>query len=173
MVGEIRDPETAQLSLRAALSGVLVFSTLHTTDAAGAVPRLMDMGLEPYLLASGVVAVIAQRLVRMICPECKAPATYNAGTLKKVGLVPDPALVLYRGQGCERCCGTGYQGRVGVFEILTMDPTIHALVRERADSRLIKTAAVKAGMKTLMENGLSKAIFGQTTIEEVVRVAYE
>lgn len=173
MVDEIGDPETAQWALRAALSGVLVFSTLHTTDSAGAVPRLMDMGLEPYLLASGVVAVIAQRLVRVICPHCKAPAAYTAEVLNQVGLTPDPDMGLYRGHGCERCRGAGYSGRVGVFEILMMDAEMRSLVRERADSRLIKAAAVKSGMKSLMEDALSKAIFGQTTIEEVLRVAYE
>ena len=173
MVSEIQDLETAQLAFRAALSGVLVLSTLDATDSAGALHRLMDMGLEPYLLASGVVAVIAQRLVRLICPHCKAPAIYTAETLDKVGLVPDPDMVLPRGQGCERCSGSGYSGRTGVFEILTMDAGIHALIRERAGAPRIKAAAVKSGMKSLMEDALSKAIFGQTTIEEVLRVAYE
>jgi type IV pilus assembly protein PilB len=173
MIGEIRDPETAQLALRAALSGILVFSTLHTQDASGAVPRLMDMGLEPYLLASGVVGVIAQRLVRVICPDCRETATYPPETLAKVGLVPDPGLVFYRGRGCARCGGTGYRGRTGVMEILVVDQTIHTLIRDRADSRLIKQAAVKAGMKTLLDDALAKALFGQTTLEEVLRVAYE
>ncbi len=100
MIGEIRDPETAQLALRAALSGILVFSTLHTQDSAGAVPRLMDMGLEPYLLASGIVGVIAQRLMRMICPDCREQVVYPAEVLAKVGLTPDPGLVFYRGRGC-------------------------------------------------------------------------
>jgi type IV pilus assembly protein PilB len=173
MIGEIRDPETAQLALRAALSGVLVFSTLHTQDSAGAVPRLMDMGLEPYLLASGIVGVIAQRLMRGLCQACKEPASYSAETLAKVGLSPDPGLVFYKGRGCPRCSQTGYRGRTGAFEILVVDPTIHTLIRERADSRLVKEAAVKAGMKTLMEDALAKAIFGQTSLDEVLRVAYE
>ena len=102
MIGEIRDPETAQLTLRAALSGILVFSTLHTQDSAGAVPRLMDMGLEPYLLASGMVGVIAQRLMRITCVDCKAPASYAPETLAKVGLTPDPDLVFYRGPAATR-----------------------------------------------------------------------
>jgi type IV pilus assembly protein PilB len=173
MIGEIRDPETAQLALRAALSGILVFSTLHTQDSAGAVPRLMDMGLEPYLLASGMVGVIAQRLMRITCADCKVPVTYPPETLAKVGLGPDPDLVFYRGQGCEKCAGTGYRGRTGAFEILVVDATINALIRERADSRRIKQAAVSAGMHTLLGDALAKAIFGQTTIEEVIRVAYE
>jgi type II secretory ATPase GspE/PulE/Tfp pilus assembly ATPase PilB-like protein len=173
MIGEIRDPESAQLALRAALSGILVFSTLHTQDAAGAVPRLMDMGLEPYLLASGMVGVIAQRLMRITCVDCREPVTYAPETLAKVGLKPDPDMVFYRGKGCERCAGTGYRGRTGAFEILVMDAAVHSLIRERADSRLIKQAAVAAGMNTLLGDALSKAIFGQTTIEEVIRVAYE
>jgi type IV pilus assembly protein PilB len=173
MIGEIRDPETAQLALRAALSGILVFSSLHAQDSAGAVPRLMDMGLEPYLLASGVVGVIAQRLMRVICPSCKEPATYSDEMLAKVGLTPDPGLSFQRGRGCDACNRTGYRGRTGAFEILVVDAAIHTLIRERADSRLIKKTAVAGGMKTLLDDALSKAIFGQTTLEEVIRVAYE
>jgi type IV pilus assembly protein PilB len=173
MIGEIRDPETAQLALRAALSGILVFSTLHTQDSAGAVPRLMDMGLEPYLLASGMVGVIAQRLMRVTCANCKVPTSYEPEMLEKVGLTPDPDVVFYKGHGCEKCAGTGYRGRTAAFEILVVDHAINALIRERADSRLIKQAAVTAGMNTLLGDALAKAIFGQTTLEEVVRVAYE
>jgi type II secretory ATPase GspE/PulE/Tfp pilus assembly ATPase PilB-like protein len=173
MIGEIRDPETAQLALRAALSAILVFSTLHTQDSAGAVPRLMDMGLEPYLLASGMVGVIAQRLMRLTCVDCKVPVSYPPETLAKVGLEPDPDMVFYKGSGCEKCSGTGYRGRTGAFEILVVDAAINTLIRERADSRLIKQAAVTAGMNTLLGDALAKAIFGQTTIEEVIRVAYE
>jgi type IV pilus assembly protein PilB len=173
MIGEIRDPETAQLALRAALSGILVFSTLHTQDSAGAIPRLMDMGLEPYLLASGIVGVIAQRLMRVICPDCREEAVYPPEVLAKVGLTPDPGLVLYRGRGCTRCGDTGYRGRTGAMEILVVDHAIHSLIRERADSRLIKQAAAAAGMQTLMDDALAKALFGQTTIEEVLRVGYE
>jgi type II secretory ATPase GspE/PulE/Tfp pilus assembly ATPase PilB-like protein len=173
MIGEIRDPETAQLALRAALSGILVFSTLHTQDSAGAVPRLMDMGLEPYLLASGIVGVIAQRLIRVVCQDCREPVSYPAETLAKVGLTSDPGLVFHRGRGCSRCGGTGYRGRTGAMEILVVDHAINTLIRERADSRLIKEAAVKAGMKTLLDDALAKALFGQTTLEEVLRVAYE
>src|SRR6185436_1377417 len=173
MIGEVRDPETAQLALRAALSGILVFSTLHTQDSAGAVPRLMDMGLEPYLLASGMVGVIAQRLMRITCVECQEPASYTPEMLAKVGLKPDPEMVFYRGRGCEKCAGTGYRGRTGAFEILVVDAAINTLIRERADSRLIKQAATAGGLNTLLGDALSKAIFGQTTIEEVIRVAYE
>jgi type II secretory ATPase GspE/PulE/Tfp pilus assembly ATPase PilB-like protein len=137
------------------------------------VPRLMDMGLEPYLLASGIVGVIAQRLMRMICPDCKETVTYPAEILAKVGLRPDPGLVLYRGRGCTKCGDTGYRGRTGAMEILVINDAIHTMIRERSDSRQIKQAAVGSGMKTLMEDALAKALFGQTTLEEVLRVAYE
>jgi type IV pilus assembly protein PilB len=173
MVGEIRDPETAELTLRAALSGVLVFSTLHTQDSAGAVPRLMDMGLESYLLASSVVAVIAQRLLRLICPRCKEKATYAPETLAKVGLGATDDVRFFQGKGCDHCNGTGYRGRTGVFEILTVEPAIHDLIRQRSDSRLIKETAVRTGMKTLLDDALSKAIMGTTSLDEVLRIAYE
>ena len=173
MIGEVRDPETAQLALRAALSGILVFSTLHTQDSAGAMPRLMDMGLEPYLLASGIVGVIAQRLVRVVCPHCMEPVTYPAQTLAKVGLTPETGAGFVRGRGCAKCGGTGYRGRTGAFEVLIIDPAIHTLIRERGDSRQVKRAAVAAGMTTLLEDALAKARAGRTTIEEVLRVAYE
>jgi type IV pilus assembly protein PilB len=173
MVGEIRDPETAQLALRAALSGILVFSTLHTQDSAGAVPRLMDMGLEPYLLASAVVGVIAQRLLRVICPACKEEAKYADEQLAKVGLAGGQSIRLYRGRGCAKCNGTGYRGRTGAFEILPVGRTLNDLIRQRADSRLIKEAAVRDGLKTLLDDALSKALFGVTTLEEVLRIAYE
>jgi type IV pilus assembly protein PilB len=173
MVGEIRDPETAQLALRAALSGVLVFSTLHTQDSPGAVPRLMDMGLEPYLLSSAVVAVVAQRLLRLVCPDCRERASYPPETLAKAGLTSDQTVSLFRGRGCANCNGTGYRGRTGVFEVMLVDAAIHDLIRKRADSKLIKQAAMAGGMKTLFDDALAKAIFGITTLEEVLRIAYE
>ena len=173
MIGEIRDPETAQLAVRAALSGALVFSTLHTQDAAGAVPRLMDMGVEPYLLASTMAGVIAQRLVRLVCPACKAPASYPAATLAKVGLSPADDLALVKGAGCEACGQTGYRGRTGVFEILMIDQAMHDLIGDRADSRRIRDAAVRSGFKSIRDDALSKAVLGQTTLDEVIRVSYE
>ncbi len=173
MVGEIRDPETAQLAVRAALSGVLVFSTLHTQDSAGAVPRLMDMGIEPYLLASALVGVVAQRLLRLLCPHCKEPVTYAPEVLAKVNLAVGDGLTLYRGRGCTRCNQTGYRGRTGVFEILAVDSAIHDLIRQRADSRLIKEAALRGGLKTLLDDALARAVLGQTSLDEVLRIAYE
>ena len=173
MIGEIRDPETAQLAVRAALSGVLVFSTLHTQDAAGAVPRLMDMGIEPYLLASTMAGVVAQRLVRLVCPRCKAPASYPADTLAKAGLSQGDDLPLVRGAGCEECGQTGYRGRTGVFEILAIDAAMHDLIGDRADSRRIREAAVRSGFKSIRDDAVSKAVLGQTTLDEVIRVSYE
>jgi len=172
MIGELRDAESAQLALHAALSRVLVFSTVSTHDSAGAIPRLIDMGLEPDLLASGIIGVVAQRLVRIICHDCKTPVSYPAEMLARVGLEPDPGLAFYRGRGCDACGGTGYRGRAGVFEILAVDGAIHALIRERANSKRIKDAAISSGMNTLLGEVLSKAIFGQTTLEEVLRVGF-
>jgi type II secretory ATPase GspE/PulE/Tfp pilus assembly ATPase PilB-like protein len=173
MIGEIRDPETAQLAVRAALSGVLVFSTLHTQDAAGAVPRLMDMGIEPYLLASTMAGVVAQRLVRLVCPRCKAPASYPADTLAKAGLSQGDDLPLVKGAGCEGCGQTGYRGRTGVFEILAIDAAMHDLIGDRADSRRIRETAVRSGFKSIRDDAVSKAVLGQTTLDEVIRVSYE
>lgn len=172
MIGEIRDPETAQLALRASLSGILVFSTLHTSDSAGAIPRLMDMGLEPYLLASAISGVVAQRLVRAICSECTEPVTYPDDMLSKLG-IQGPSPVFQRGRGCWRCGETGYRGRTGVFEILLVDDAINSLVRDRADSRRIKEAAIANGLRTIRDHAVQRALAGETTIEEALRVAYE
>ncbi|MBP1603504.1 MAG: gspE, partial [Acidobacteria bacterium] len=148
-------------------------STLHTQDSAGAVPRLMDMGVEPYLLASTMAGVIAQRLVRLVCPRCKAPASYPAGTLAKVGLSPADNVAFVKGAGCELCGQTGYRGRTGVFEILRIDAAMHDLIGARADSRRIRDTAARSGFKSIRDDALSKAVLGQTTLDEVIRVSYE
>jgi type IV pilus assembly protein PilB len=173
MIGEIRDQETVRLALRAALSGVLVLTTLAAADATGAVQQLSDMAADPSLVALGLSAVLAQRLVRVICPDCRRPATYPPEVLAGAGLNADPGVTFYKGKGCEQCRAGGYRGRTGVFEILSVDATIQALIRERVDPQILKAAAADAGMKTLREDALQKAIFGQTTIEEVLRVACE
>jgi len=173
MISEMRDAETAQLALRAAQSGILVLSALPIPDTSAAVPRLIEMGLEPYLLASGLVGVIGQRLMRAMCADCKAPVTYPPDTLAKAGLAADSGIVFYKGQGCDACGGTGYRGHTGAFEVLVVDETINALIRERADSKRIKQAAVSAGMTTLVADAMTKAIFGRTTIEEALRIASE
>jgi len=173
MIGEVRDPETAQLAVRAALSGVLVFTTLHTQDSPGAVPRLMDMGVEPYLLASAVAGVVAQRLIRLVCQRCKAPATYPPEMLAKVGLTPADGVTFYKGLGCDHCGQSGYRGRTGVFEVLVIDGAVHTLIRDRADSRRIRDAAVRTGFKSMHDDALSKAMLGQTTLDEMLRMSNE
>jgi len=171
MVGEIRDFETAEIAIRASLTGHLVFSTLHTNDAPGALTRLIDMGAAPYLVASGIIGVLAQRLVRQICPQCKEPYNEDRETLARLGLSTENELKLYRGRGCAYCGGTGYYGRVGIFELLTMDNKIKELVMSQTPTNVLKEAAREAGMKTLREDGLEKALQGITTIAEVMRVS--
>ena len=172
MVGEIRDGETAQIAVQASLTGHLVFSTLHTNDAAGAFTRLTDMGVEPYLIASSVAGVLAQRLVRRLCPLCKAPAPPKAESLRNRGI--DPAL--FEGKtvlgpvGCEKCSKTGYKGRGGIFEVLAVSEAIQSLVTARAPAGDIKAVAIKEGMLTLREDGWRRVFNGFTTVDEVFRV---
>jgi type IV pilus assembly protein PilB len=171
-IGEIRDPESMQLAIRASLTGVLIFSTLHTNDAVGAIPRLLDMGLEPYLLTSALLATVAQRLVRVICPHCKVEASGSREQLQKLGMnVVSREVKLYRGKGCERCGKTGFLGRTGIFEVLRMTQAVHEQVLQRADANSIRETARSGGMVTLMEDGLKKAALGITSVEEVMRVA--
>lgn len=175
MVGEIRDYETAEMATHASLTGHLVFSTLHTNDAPGAVTRLVDMGVEPYLVSSSVVAILAQRLVRVACPECKEPYVPDARALAEIGLTHDKLAngVCYRSRGCPRCLGTGFLGRKGIFELLIVDGAIRKQVLARADSNTIKETAIKRGMRTLRGDGALTVAKGLTTIEEVMRVTQE
>ena len=172
MVGEIRDPETADIAINAALTGHLVFSTLHTNDAAGAITRLLDMGVEPYLVASTLIGSIAQRLVRRICPKCKTPTTVRPEYLRQIGLTPEDlnGRTLYAGAGCEECGRTGYKGRIGVFEMLTVDDEIRRMIVERASATVIKQYAVSKGMTTLLGDGREKVLEGISTVDEVLRV---
>jgi general secretion pathway protein E len=172
MVGEVRDLETAEIAIQASLTGHLVFSTLHTNDSAGAMTRLVDMGIEPFLISSSVTAVLAQRLVRVICRACKGPVQLTSERLGEIGLSPQdvPGGITYRGSGCAECLHTGYRGRTGIYELLVMSDDIRKLVVERADANQIKRAACEGGMKTLRHNGAAKVIRGVTTIEEVLRV---
>jgi len=168
MVGEIRDKETANIAVHAALTGHLVLSTLHTNDAPGALPRLIDMGVEPFLVASSVVGVIAQRLVRKICPRCREPFTPSPELIKAEKL---PANVtLYRGKGCNYCRRTGYRGRTGIFQIMLVDDKIRNLVVSKAPASEIERAAAANGMLSLRESGMQKVFDGTTTLEEVLRV---
>lgn len=174
LVGEIRDTETAEISIHAALTGHLVFSTLHTNDAAGAITRLIDMGIEPFLVSSSVNAILAQRLVRVICPKCKEPYRPSTRTLRELGAQgEEEEMVLYRGKGCQACLHTGYRGRTGIFEFLVVDDTLRSLILQTSDAATIKRAAIELGMRTLREDGIRKVKMGITTIEEVLRVTGE
>lgn len=178
LVGEIRDYETAEVAVRAALTGHLVFSTLHTNDAMGAIPRLLDMKVEPFLLAASLIAVIAQRLVRVICNSCKTLTTPDPALLNEIGWTDRAKDVLfYKGKGCENCGRTGYKGRIGIFELFVITPKINGLIAKKADADEVKTAVSVQGneasdsrMKTLREDGFEKVRSGTTTLEEVIRV---
>ena len=170
LIGEIRDHETAESAIQASLTGHLVFSTLHTNDAAGAFTRLVDMGVEPYLVASTVEAVMAQRLVRVICRECKV--SYHPDPRDLPDDFPREGLeTLARGEGCRACQTTGYHGRIGVFELLRITDSIRDLTLERASSSAIRAQATSEGMYVLREDGWLKVLAGVTTVEEVLRVS--
>ncbi len=183
LVGEIRDSETTALAIQAALTGHLVFSTLHTNNASGALPRLLDMGAEPFLVASALNAVLAQRIVRRLCNNCKEDYLAEKevvddikkvlGKLIPVGLAQDGKFRLYHGKGCSECNNTGYQGRIGIFEIVPVSDTIGKMVFERASSTEVEQQAIKEGMVTLKQDGYLKVLEGITTIEEVLRVAQD
>jgi type II secretion system protein E len=172
MVGEIRDLETAEIAIRASLTGHLVFSTLHTNDAPSAFTRLIDMGIEPFLVASSVEAVMAQRLVRTICPHCKTPQRVDHEYLGKIGFPADQieSTTFLKGVGCEECRQLGYQGRTGIHELLVMSEAIRPLVMNRAPATTIAAMARQQAMRTLREDGWRKVRLGITTIEEVLRV---
>jgi general secretion pathway protein E len=174
MVGEVRDTETAHVAVHAALTGHLVLTTLHTETAAAAVPRLLDLGVEGYLLRSTLQAVIAQRLVRQLCERCKAPKT-----LTKADLIEDPRLgafgfqvgeTIQRPCGCERCGGIGYRGRLGVFEILELTSDLRQLIGEKTDGSEIDETAIRAGMTTMLDDGIAKCRAGLTSLAEILRV---
>jgi general secretion pathway protein E len=172
LVGEIRDLETAQIAVQASLTGHLVIATLHTNDAASAVTRLTDMGIEPFLLGSSLIGVLAQRLVRRLCPQCKtayAPSRQEWATLDSSQA---PASV-YRAAGCEQCNHTGYRGRTGLYELMTIDEPLRRLIHDNAGEHLIRQHAETHGMHVLREDGLRWVLAGETSIEEVLRVTRE
>ena len=175
MVGEMRDLETADIAVEAALTGHLVLSTLHTNDAPSATMRLADMGVEPFLIAATVIGVLAQRLSRRICSNCKEPYTAKASDLRRFGFGldnPDEVITLYRGKGCDNCRGSGYKGRLGIYELMTMNQEIAELVVRRATLGDIKAAAVANGMEDMKSDGLYKILRGDTTPDEVMRVVF-
>lgn len=174
MVGEVRDEETARIAIQAALTGHLVFSTLHTNDAASALTRLVDMGIEPYLLTSSITAILAQRLVRRVCPHCRQeyePSEYEQKLLREYLGGKDDAV--YKGVGCDECLHTGYMGRVGIFELLTLNSKLRDMVQKKMSSEEIKAEAVKDGMVTLRDDGIGKALEGLTSLSEIIRVTIE
>ena len=192
MVGEVRDRETAEIAVRTALVGRLLLSTLHTNDATAAVPRLIDMGVEPFLLASTLQLVVAQRLVRRLCEHCReshSPSPADLATLrsrpdfdatiealKKQGAVattgdPLSRMLLFKGRGCRQCAGTGFAGRIGIFELFEMTDQFRQMITERRDGPAIRNVALANGMKTMLQDGLAKAFLGETTLQEVFRVA--
>lgn len=173
MVGEIRDKETAEIAIRAALTGHLVFSTIHTNDSASTITRLLDMDIEPFLVSSSVEGIVAQRLIRKLCIHCKRPKSYQYEFLKQHGFPTEKLnkdIVLYEAVGCDECRGTGYSGRSGIFEILPITDEIRPLIVSNASSSSIKNAALQQGMKTLREDGWDKVIEGITSIDEILRV---
>jgi type IV pilus assembly protein PilB len=174
MVGEVRDEETARLAIQAALTGHLVLSTLHTNDAPGAVARLVDMGVEPFLVSSSVIGVVAQRLIRVLCTKCKEPYTPPAEVIARYGLAKpgDEAPQIYRAKGCDVCNNIGYKGRLGLFEIMPMDDELRTLIVKQAPADAIKRAAVALGMRTLQLDGVAKVVAGITSLEEMLRVVF-
>jgi len=175
MVGEMRDRETATIAIEAALTGHLVLSTLHTNDSSSAPPRLTEMGVEPFMIASSLIGVLAQRLVRILCPRCKEPYQPTESEFTRYGFTPPPNLhdlVIYRAKGCENCKNTGYKGRTGIHELLVMSDPVRDLILKHAAAYAIQKVAVEQGMRLLKEDALQKVLLGRTSIEEIVRVIY-
>ncbi|MDP6682872.1 MAG: type II secretion system ATPase GspE [Desulfobacterales bacterium] len=172
LVGEIRDKETAEIAVQSALTGHLVFSTLHTNDSASAITRLVDIGVEPFLISSSVKAVVAQRLIRVLCEDCKELYTPDETALKSIGMISNQIKTgrIYKAKGCPNCFHTGYKGRIGIFEIMVLDSDLATLILKTYDSNRIKTEALNKGTVSLRQDGIEKVLMGITTIEEVLRV---
>jgi type II secretory ATPase GspE/PulE/Tfp pilus assembly ATPase PilB-like protein len=173
MVGEVRDVETARMAIQSSLTGHLVFSTLHTNDSAGAVSRLLDLGVEPYLASSSLIAIIAQRLVRKVCPDCKEPCEPKPHELRELGVgnvEQRNGGKFFIGKGCDKCFQTGYRGRTGVYELMLINEEIQDMIYRRETAGAIKKAAINAGLQTLRMDGARKVLAGITTIAEVLRV---
>ncbi len=174
MVGEIRDSETAEIAVRSALTGHLVLSTLHTNDAVGSISRLLDMGIEPFLIASTLIAVVAQRLARTLCPKCKIPIELPEGDPGRISLkmMESGPVTVYEAPGCSHCGGTGYRGRTAIFELFSVTPRLRQLIAGRAPAQDLSREALRSGMRTLQEDGVWKALQGLTSLSEVTRVTY-
>jgi type IV pilus assembly protein PilB len=174
LVGEIRDCETAEIAVQASLTGHLVFSTLHTNDAPSAITRLIDIGVQPFLVASSLIAIMAQRLVRVVCPKCKEPDRPSASELKSAGLTPDrvASASFMRGRGCAHCHHTGFRGRLGIFEMMKMNASVREMTFKREPTQAIRRQARLLGMRTLLEDGIQKALRGTTTLDEVLSTCH-
>jgi type IV pilus assembly protein PilB len=174
LVGEIRDIETAEIAIQASLTGHLVFSTLHTNDAPSAITRLTDIGVQPFLIASSVIAIMAQRLVRIVCPKCRERDTPPDDEIKAAGLTPAQAktATFYRGRGCSYCNHTGYRGRKGIFELMKLNSSLREMTFNREPTQAIRRQARLLGMRTLLEDGVGKAVAGLTTLEEVLTTCH-
>jgi general secretion pathway protein E len=171
LVGEIRDTETAEIAIQAALTGHLVFSTLHTNDSAGAVTRLIDMKIEPFLISSSVIAILAQRLVRVLCKECREPYQMTPAEIAELEIKAGAeGATVYRAKGCEACFNTGYFGRSAIYELLTVDDEMRQMIMKNSDASMIKALAMERGMRTLRQDGAAKVLEGVTSVDEVVRV---
>jgi len=170
MVGEIRDAETAKIAVESALTGHLVLSTLHTNDAPTAVTRLLEMGVEPFLVASAIDCVVAQRLARTLCSACRRPVTLPPEVIHHHGFSVDEPVEVYEAVGCARCGDTGYRGRIGLYEVMVVDEAVRGLIVERSPIEPIARAAVAAGMRRLRDDGFAKVLSGQTSLAEVARV---
>jgi len=173
LVGEIRDIETAKIAIQASLTGHFVISTLHTQDASSTISRLIDMQIEPFLIASAIVGIIGQRLLKKLCDKCKEPYEPNAELLKELGLQENKTVYFYKEKGCPECRGTGFKGRIPIYELLVPDNSIQKLILEKADASLIRNTAVKNGFITLRKYGIIKALEGLTTIEEVLQATQD
>ena len=171
MVGEVRDLETAGFAIKAALTGHLVLSTLHTNDAPSTITRMVDMGIEPFNVASAVNLITAQRLLRRICSKCKEPTTYSEDYLRAAGLSDDEIrnTTFYKGKGCDACGGSGYKGRQGLYEVMAMSPALRRMVLQGASTAELQKQAISEGMLTLRMDGMRKVARGITTLEEVVK----
>jgi type II secretory ATPase GspE/PulE/Tfp pilus assembly ATPase PilB-like protein len=174
MIGEIRDKETAQIAFRASITGHLVLSTVHTNDAAGAVTRLVDLGLEPFMVASSLAGVVSMRLVRTLCPRCRESYTAEAASLNRLNghHTDQGTITLHRGQGCASCRGGGFTGRTGIFEVLEVTDSMRSQIVQGAPDNEIRKVAIEGGMRPIGEDGLEKVLAGRTTLEEVTRVVY-
>ncbi len=173
MIGEVRDLDTAEIAIQAALTGHLVLSTLHTNDAAGAITRLIDMGIPPFLIASSLGMVLAQRLVRLLCSKCREPFTPAQAVQEDLGLSYDPKRNFYRPKGCPACDDSGYSGRIAIYEALVVNRRIEELIMKRAASPVIYREALDGGMVNLRQAGIAKVINGATSLDEVMRVTME